>query len=117
MSRAITTTVLCSRHRKVTASKPQPKIPFRHPHTSFANLTPITPKSTPTRAGRLILQTEETVRERKYRRALLAIAELVKAIVEEEMSEEEFQQSTSQQQFTDELLATDLQRVEQSLTH
>jgi glycosyltransferase involved in cell wall biosynthesis len=37
------------------------------------------------------MDTQETIPERKYRRALFAIAELIKAIVEEEMSEEKLQ--------------------------
>jgi hypothetical protein len=44
---------------------------------------------------------------RNYRRSLLAIAELIKAIVEE-MSEQEAHQSNSQQQFTDDFPAADL---------
>jgi hypothetical protein len=53
------------------------------------------------------METEETIPQRNYRRSLLAIAELIKAIVEE-MSEQEVQQSASQQLFTDEFSATDL---------
>jgi hypothetical protein len=54
-----------------------------------------------------IMETEDTIPQRNYRRSLLAIAELIKAIVEE-MSEQEVQQSASPQQFTDEFSATDL---------
>jgi hypothetical protein len=53
------------------------------------------------------METEHIIPQRNFRRSLLAIAELIKAIVEE-MSEEEIQQSASQQQFTNELSATDL---------
>ena len=53
------------------------------------------------------METEDTIFQRNYRRQLLAIAELIKAIVEE-MSEQEAQQSASQEQFTDEFSATDL---------
>jgi hypothetical protein len=52
------------------------------------------------------METEETIPERKYRRALLAIAELIKA--KKKLGEEKLQQSASQQQVTDELSATDL---------
>ena len=52
------------------------------------------------------LETEH-IPPKNYRRSLLAIAELIKAIVEE-MSEQEVEQSSSQQQFADELPATDL---------
>ncbi len=44
---------------------------------------------------------------KNYRRSLLAIAELINAIVEE-MSEQEAQQSAYQQEFPDEFSATDL---------
>jgi hypothetical protein len=53
------------------------------------------------------METEETIPQRDYRRSLLAIAELIKAIVEE-MSEQEDQQSSSQQQSSDDFSATDL---------
>jgi hypothetical protein len=54
-----------------------------------------------------IMEIEHSRPESNYRRSLLAIAELIKAIVEE-MSEQEAQQSSSQQQFTDDFSATDL---------
>jgi hypothetical protein len=54
-----------------------------------------------------IMETEQTSPQRNYHRSLLAIAELIKAIVEE-MSEQEVEQSSSQQQFTDDFSATDL---------
>jgi hypothetical protein len=54
-----------------------------------------------------IMEIEHSRPECNYRRSLLAIAELIKAIVEE-MSEQEAQQSSSQQQFTDDFSATDL---------
>jgi hypothetical protein len=53
------------------------------------------------------METEHTSPQRNYHRSLLAIAELIKAIVEE-MSEQEVQQSSSPQQFADEFSATDL---------
>jgi hypothetical protein len=52
------------------------------------------------------MEIEHTIPHRNYRRSLLAIAELIKAIVEE-MSEHEVRQSDSQQQ-VGELSATDL---------
>jgi hypothetical protein len=52
------------------------------------------------------METEDTIFQRNYRRQLLAIAELIKAIVEE--SEQEAQQSSSQQRFTDDFSTTDL---------
>jgi hypothetical protein len=67
---------------------------------SLADLIPITPIKP-------IMETEHSTPERNYRRSLLAIAELIKAIVEE-MSEQEVQQSISQQHLTDEFSATDL---------
>jgi hypothetical protein len=54
-----------------------------------------------------IMETEYTSPQRNYHRSLLAIAELIKAIAEE-MSEQELQQWSSQQQLTDEFSATDL---------
>jgi hypothetical protein len=54
-----------------------------------------------------IMETEDTIPHRNYRRSLLAIAELIKAIVEE-MSEQEVEQLAGQQQVTDEFSATDL---------
>jgi hypothetical protein len=51
------------------------------------------------------METEQP--QRSYLRSLLAIAELIKAIVEE-MSEQEIEPSTSQQQFADDFSATDL---------
>jgi hypothetical protein len=54
-----------------------------------------------------IMETEYTSPQRNYHRSLLAIAELIKAIAEE-MSEQELQQWSSQQQLTDESSATDL---------
>jgi len=53
------------------------------------------------------METEHSRSECNYRRSLLAIAELIKAIVEE-MSEQEVVQSTSQQQLADDFSATDL---------
>jgi hypothetical protein len=53
------------------------------------------------------METEHSRSERNYRRSLLAIAELIKTIVEE-MSEQEVQQSASPQDFTGEFSATDL---------
>jgi hypothetical protein len=53
------------------------------------------------------METEDAVSQRNYHRSLLAIAELIKAIVEE-MSEQEGQQSNGQQQFTEEFSGTDL---------
>jgi hypothetical protein len=52
------------------------------------------------------METEQTA-PKNYHRSLLAIAELIKAIVEE-MSEQEVRLSSSQQQFGDEFSATDL---------
>jgi hypothetical protein len=52
------------------------------------------------------METEHTIIN-DYHRSLLTIAELIKAIVEE-MSEQEAQQSSSQQQFTDDFATTDL---------
>jgi hypothetical protein len=52
------------------------------------------------------MESEYIIPNRNYRRSLLAIAELIKAIVEE-MSEHEVRQSDSQPQFG-ELSATDL---------
>jgi hypothetical protein len=54
-----------------------------------------------------IMETEHIRPERNYHRSLLAIAELIKAIVEE-ISEQEAQPSSGQQQFTDDFSATDL---------
>jgi hypothetical protein len=54
-----------------------------------------------------LMETEHAISQRNYHRSLLAIAELIKAIVEE-MSEQEVEQSSSQQQFTDEFSTTDL---------
>jgi hypothetical protein len=53
------------------------------------------------------METEHSRSECNYRRSLLAIAELIKAIVEE-MSEQEVQQAASQQHSTDEFSTTDL---------
>jgi hypothetical protein len=53
------------------------------------------------------METEHTSPQRNYHRFLLVIAELIKAIAEE-MSEQELQQWSSQQQLTDEFSATDL---------
>jgi hypothetical protein len=52
------------------------------------------------------METEHSRSECNYRRSLLAIAELIKAIVE--ISEQEVVQSTSQQQLADDFSATDL---------
>jgi hypothetical protein len=52
------------------------------------------------------METKHTI-STNYRRSLLAIAELIKAIVEE-MNEQEVERSASQQQFADEFSATDL---------
>ena len=54
-----------------------------------------------------LMETEHAISQRNYHRSLLAIAELIKAIAEE-MSEQELQQWSSQQQLTDEFSATDL---------
>jgi hypothetical protein len=53
------------------------------------------------------MKTELIRPECNYRSSLLAIAELIKAIVED-MSEQEVEQSTVHQQIADELSATDL---------
>jgi hypothetical protein len=55
------------------------------------------------------METEHTNPQHNYHRSLLAIAELIKAIVEE-MSQQKAQQSfcQQQQQFIDEFSATDL---------
>jgi hypothetical protein len=67
---------------------------------SLTDLIPIMPMK-PT------METEHTSPQLNYHRSLLAIAELIKAIVEE-MSEQEIEQSSSQQHFRDEFSATDL---------
>jgi hypothetical protein len=84
--------VLRSENRPSVATRP-PKIPIKPTARLGVHGT--------------IMETEDTVPHRNYRRSLLAIAELIKAIVEE-MSEQEVQQAASQQQFTDEFSATDL---------
>jgi hypothetical protein len=52
------------------------------------------------------METEHTI-PKNHRRSLLAIAEPIKAIVED-MSEQEVQESASQHQLTDEFSARDL---------
>jgi hypothetical protein len=54
-----------------------------------------------------IMKTGHTSPQPNYHRSLLAIAEIIKAIVAE-MSEQELEQSSSLQLFTDEFSASDL---------
>jgi hypothetical protein len=76
-------------------------------HRSLTDLIPY-------HADEPTMETEHTSPQLNYHRSLLAIAELIKAIVEE-MSEQEIEQSSSQQHFRDEFQPLHFKHTEQPL--